>query len=91
MYKSASNADLSRVQPARHATSPTLHSGVRLVQAMSAWSVKTRRTPIRRCWDVRVYGHTTTTVHDVSTSLPPVRSNERPNLGGLYRLSLIHI
>ena len=39
---------------------------------MSAWSVKTRRAPsrhCRHCRDARVYGHTTTAMHDTST--PP--------------------
>ena len=40
-------------------------------KTMSAWSVKTRRALSRHCKDVRVYGHTTTAIHDVSTSSPP--------------------
>ena len=31
---------------------------------MLAWSVKTRRAPSRHCRDARVYGHTTTAMHD---------------------------
>ena len=39
----------------------------------NAWSMKTRRAPSRRCRDARVYGHTTTAMHDMSTAptLPP--------------------
>ena len=40
----------------------------RLVYAMSAWSVKTRRAPSRHFRDVRVYGDATTTTHELSTS-----------------------
>ena len=40
------------------------------MQALSAWSVTTRRAPSRRCRDTRVYGHTTTAVHDMSTPHP---------------------
>ena len=48
------------------------HHGVpRLVQAMPAWSGKTRRVPSRHCRDARVYGHTTTAMHDMSTPPPP--------------------
>ena len=35
-----------------------------LVQTSSAWSVKTRCAPSRRCQDARVSGHTTTVMHD---------------------------
>ena len=42
-----------------------------LVQAMSAWLVKTRRAPSRYSRDVRVYGHKTTAVHNLSTPPPP--------------------
>ena len=36
----------------------------RLVLVMSAWSVKTRRAPSGHCRDARVYGQTTTAMHD---------------------------
>ena len=36
---------------------------------MSAWSVKTRRAPSRHFTNARVYGHTTTATHDMSTPL----------------------
>ena len=43
-----------------------------LVQALPAWSLKTRRAPSRHCSCARVYGHTTTDLHDMST--PRLRS-----------------
>ena len=48
-----------------HATRRTPNGASRLGQAMSAWSVKTRRAPSRHCRDARVYGHTTTAMHDI--------------------------
>ena len=63
--KSAPQAILSRMQLALHATRRTLHGASRLVQAMSAWSVKTRHAPSRHCRDARVYGHTTTAMHEI--------------------------
>ena len=52
-----------------------LHGASRLVHAMPAWSVKTRRAPSRHCRDARVYDHTTTAMHDdmsMSTLPPPL-------------------
>ena len=46
-----------------HATRPTPHYASRLVQAMSAWLVKTRRASSRHCKDA-VYGHMTAAMHD---------------------------
>ena len=63
-------AVLSRMQLTLHASRRTPHGASRLVLAMSAWSVKTRRAPSWHCWDTRVYGHTTTAMHDMSTPLP---------------------
>ena len=37
---------------------------------MPSWSVKTRRAPPRHCRGTRVYGHTTTVMHDMSTHTP---------------------
>ena len=42
----------------------------RLVQAMSAWSMNARRAPFQHCKDGRVYGHTTTAMHDMRTPSP---------------------
>ena len=58
----------SRMQLTLHETHPTPHGASRLVQAMSAWSVKTRRAPSRHCRDARVYGHTTTACINMSTT-----------------------
>ena len=49
---------------------PAPHGASLLVQAMSAWSVKTRCAPSRLCGDARVYGHTNTVMHDVEYSAP---------------------
>ena len=49
----------------------TPHGASRLVQATSAWLVKTRRAPSRHSRDARVHGHTTTTIHKLSTPPPP--------------------
>ena len=68
--KSASQAVFSRMQLTLHATRRTPHDASRLVLAMSAWSAKTRRAPSRHSRDARVYGHTTTVVHDMSTPAP---------------------
>ena len=46
---SASQAVLSRMQLTVHATRRTPHGDLRLVLAMSAWSVKIRRAPSRHC------------------------------------------
>ena len=74
--KSASQAVLSRMQLTLHATRRTPHGASRLVQAMSAWSVKTRRAPSRHCRDARVYGHTTTAMHDNECTLPRVKHTQ---------------
>ena len=47
-----------------HATRRTPHGASRLVLAMSAWSVKTRRAPSRHCRDASVYSLTFTAMHD---------------------------
>ena len=57
-----------------HATRPKPHGTSRLVQAMSAWSVKTRRAPSRHCRGARVYGYTTLAMHYMST--PPLAEQE---------------
>ena len=68
--KFASKAVLSRMQVTLHATRPTPHGASRLVQAMPAWSVKTRRAPSGHYRDARVYGHTTTAMHNMSPHPP---------------------
>ena len=57
--------------PPRHATRRPPHGASRLVRAMSAWLVKTRRAPSRHNRDARVYGQTTTAMHKLSTPSPP--------------------
>ena len=54
--KSASQAVLGKMQFTLHATRRTPHGASRLVQAMSACSVKTRHAPSRQSRDARVYG-----------------------------------
>ena len=54
-----------------HATRRTPHGASRLVQAMSACLVTTRRAPSRHSRDARVYGHTTTAMHELNVPLPP--------------------
>ena len=57
MPKSVLRAILGRMQFTVHATRRTPHGASRLVRAMSAWLVKTRRAPSRHSRDTRVYGH----------------------------------
>ena len=38
---------------------------------MPAWPVKTQRAPSRHSRNARVYGHTTTAMHEISTPPPP--------------------
>ena len=52
-----------------HATRRPPHCA-RLVQAISAWSVRTRSTPSRHCRDARVY-HTTTAMHHIEYTPSP--------------------
>ena len=40
----------------------------RSVLAMTAWLLKTRLAPSRHCMDARVYGHTTTVMHEMNTT-----------------------
>ena len=53
-----------RMQLTLHATGGTPHGAWRLVLAMFVSSVKTRRARSGHCRDARVYGHTTTAMHD---------------------------
>ena len=68
----------SRMQLNVHAIRRAPHSASCLVQAMPAWSLKTRRAPSRHCRDARVYGHTTTAMNEMST--PPLGSSARQHL-----------
>ena len=71
MPKSVLRAVLGRMQFTLHATRRTPHGASRFVQAVSAWLVKTRRAPSRHSRDARVYDHTTTAMHKLSTPPPP--------------------
>ena len=62
--KSASQAVLRKVLLTLHATRRTPHGASRLVDAMIAWSVKTRPAPSLIRTDAGVYGHMTTGMHD---------------------------
>ena len=73
MPKSVLRAVLGRTQFTRHATRRTPHGASRLVQAMSAWLVKTQRAPSRHRVDARVCGHTTTSMHELSAPPSPYR------------------
>ena len=81
--KSALKEILSGMRLALHATRPSPHGASRLVQAMSAWSVKTRRVSPRHCRYARFYGHTTAAMHDMSTPSPLSLSIHTHNI---YRL-----
>ena len=56
---------LGLMQLTLHATRRTPQGASRLVRAMCAWAVKTRRAPSRHCREARVYGHTATAMHDI--------------------------
>ena len=57
-----------------NATRSTPHGAPRLVEEMSAWSMKTRRVLSRDCRDARVYGHTATAMHDNEYTPPPANT-----------------
>ena len=84
--KPVSQVVLSRTQLISEATRPAPHGASRLVQPMSAWSVKTLRAPSWYCRGARVYGHTTTTMHDMSTP-PPSLPSSPSNLYSISRLA----
>ncbi|CAM9547150.1 unnamed protein product, partial [Laminaria digitata] len=78
--KSASQDVLGRMQLTLHGTRQTHDGASRLVLTISAWSVKTRRAPSRHCRGSRVYGNTTTAMHDDEyTSLPPPPKSQSSN------------
>ena len=62
----------NRMQLTLHATRQIPHGTLRLVQAMSAWSLKNPTCSVRHCTDGRAYGHTTAAMHDNAyTPAPP--------------------
>ena len=73
--------DMSAAHSTFHASRPTPHGASRLVQAVSAWSAKTRRATSRLCRDARVYGHTPAAMHDMSKSPPHSFSLEKQTHG----------
>ena len=74
MPKFVLRAVLGRMQFTLRATRRTSHGASRSVQATSAWLMKTRRAPSRHSRGARVYGHTTTAMHKLSTPPPPAVS-----------------
>ena len=89
-------AVLGRMQFTLHAARRIPHGASRLLQAMSAWLVKTRRAPSRHRRDARVYGHTITAMHKLSTPPPPrallslfLTSDPRPPLAGFAPSALL--
>ena len=62
------------MQLAFRATRRTHHGASRLVQAMSAWSVKTRRRPSRHCRDAEAHGHACDYGHACQRAPPPLPS-----------------
>ena len=78
MPKSVLRAVLGRMQFTFHATRRTPHRASRLVQAISAWLMKIQRAPSRHSRDARVYGHTTTATHKLSTPPPHPHPSNSP-------------
>jgi len=73
--KSVSKAVLSKVLLTLHATRRTPHGASPLVDAMIAWSVKTRPAPSLIRTEAGVYGHMTTSMHDNEYAPPTIASN----------------
>ena len=71
------------MQVALHATRRTPHGASRLVQAMYAWSVKIRHAPSQHCGDKRVYGHTTSAMHEIEYT-SPIESPPLPTAGSVF-------
>ena len=87
MPKSVLRAVLGRMQPfTLYATRQTPHGAPRLVQAMPDRGKPDVLLPDIDCRDARVYGHTTTAMHKLSTALtwaarpPPAKKK-----GHMYR------
>ena len=90
--KSASTTLLSSMQLTLHATRPPHNDASRLVQAMPAWLVKTRRAPSRHCSDARVlwsykYGHAAVQVVSTSYTATPHCGARLALLRGVQRFS----
>ena len=68
----------SRMPLTLHATRRSPHGASRLVQALSAWSVKTQRAPSSHCRDASVYSHTkymTKAMHGMTTPPCPLNAS----------------
>ena len=72
----------SLLQLTLHATCPTPNGASTSVQAMFAWSVKTRRAPSRHCRDAGVYGHTKMAITHMMRRTPSPRP---PRFPGRYK------
>ena len=70
---------LARCSSPFNATRRTPHGPSRLVLTMPAWPVKPRRAPPRHCRSARVYGHTTTAMHEIEHTPPPAPPDPLPN------------
>ena len=68
----------SAIQLTLRATRRPPHDASRFMHAIFAWSTSARCTSCRQYRDARVYSHTTTAMHGISTPPPP----------GLYVLSI---
>ena len=92
MPESVLRAVLGRMQFTLHATHRAPHGASCLVQAMSAWLVKTPRAPSRHNRDARVYGHTTTAMHKLSASpAPSLASHTSKPLGWRAPFRGVHV
>ena len=84
----------SRMYLSLHATRRTPHGASRFQQAMSAWSVKTRRAPSRHYKDARVSCHTTTAVHEIEDISPTEYTPPPPatvlTLEGIFKAGRVH-
>ena len=71
---STSQSVITKMKVIPNATRRAPHGPSRLVQAMSARSVKTRHAPSRQCRDTRAQDHTTTAMQEIEytpTLAPP--------------------
>ena len=64
----------------------TPHDASSFVHARSAWSVKTKRAPSQHGRHARVYGHSTTAMHEMSTPFPPRPPPPAPTVARLFNI-----
>ena len=72
------DSTLSTICNKRLSVGRTPHGTSRLLQAIPAWSVKTRHAPPRHYMDARVYDRTTTVMHDMSSPPGPSHAHDTP-------------